>query len=249
MRPGWLRRMLFLVYRYLERVLAPGLEFAPNRYEAFLARTVAQGCRWLDVGCGHQLLPSWRRGGEQALVRKAALMVGVDPEVGALRMHTAISDRVAGDAAFLPFGDGTFDLVTANWVVEHLASPLDQFREVHRVLRLGGRFVFNTPNRRGHFVAIARMMPERLKAIGVRLLDGRVEDDRFRTFYRANSKPEISRLAEVSGFRVVNVEFVPTAAVFALVPPLAVFELLWIRLTMDWLHELRTAMIVTLERQ
>ena len=242
------RDALYSAYWRLEKLLAPGLEYSQHHYEAFLARSVTPGCRWLDLGCGHQLLPPWRRTGEQALVARAGLMVGMDPEVAALRKHETIAIRVGGDASFLPFGDETFDLVTANQVVEHLSRPLDQFSEVRRILRPGGLFVFLTPNRHGHPTMMARMTPERLKSIGVRLLEGRAEEDRFQTYYRANSKPEINALAEQAGFRVANLEFVPTTAMFAVVPPLAALELLWIRITMKWLPELRSNLIVALER-
>jgi ubiquinone/menaquinone biosynthesis C-methylase UbiE len=242
------RRVLLQIYQRLERLLAPGLEFSQTKYEALLARGVAPGCRWLDLGCGHQLLPAWRRDAEQVLVARACLIVGVDPQIEALRQHKTIAARVVGDGSSLPFPNEAFDLVTANSVVEHLAHPLDPFREVHRVLRPGGLFVLHTPNRRAHCAFIARMMPERVKAIGVRLLDGRADQDRFRAFYRANSKHEIGLLAARSGLRVVSVDFIPTTAMFAVVAPLAALELLWIRLTMRWLPALRSNLIVILER-
>ncbi len=248
-RDSKLRDALMRVYWRLERLLAPRLEYSQRQYETALTRTVAQGCRWLDLGCGHQLLPSWRRDGEEALVTRAALMVGVDPVIAALHQHRTIPLRAAGDASYLPFAKGAFDLVTANMVVEHLANPLEQFREVRRVLRPGGRFVFHTPNRRGHATILARLMPEWLKALGVALLEGRAEEDRFRTYYRANSQAQIRFLAERCGFRVVNVEFIATTALFALAAPLAALELLWIRITMRWFPDLRSNLIVTLERQ
>jgi SAM-dependent methyltransferase len=248
-RDNKLRDALLQVYWRLQRLLAPRLEFNQHRYETFLAGAVAPGCRWLDLGCGHQLLPSWRRGGEESLVSRAKLLVGLDSAIEALHRHRTITSRARGVASCLPFASATFDLVTANMVVEHFPSPLEPFREVQRVLRPGGRFVFHTPNRWGHPTIIARMVPERLKAVGVALLEGRAEEDRFRTYYRANSQEQIRVLAERCGFRVVSVEFIPTTAMFALATPLAALELLWIRITVRWFPELCSNLIVTLERQ
>ena len=47
----------------------------------------------------------------------------------------------------LPFGDGEFDLVVAMEILEHFAiDPGFVFREVNRVLRVGGVFMATTPN-------------------------------------------------------------------------------------------------------
>jgi 2-polyprenyl-6-hydroxyphenyl methylase/3-demethylubiquinone-9 3-methyltransferase len=45
-----------------------------------------------------------------------------------------------GAAESLPYEDGTFDLVTALDVVEHLDDDLGGLREMHRILRPAGAF-------------------------------------------------------------------------------------------------------------
>lgn len=61
--------------------------------------------------------------------------------------------RVA-DAEALPFPDGSFDLVVGHAVLHHLPDVEGALREVIRVLRPGGRFVFcGEPTRHGDFVA------------------------------------------------------------------------------------------------
>lgn len=49
------------------------------------------------------------------------------------------------DVQALSFADGSFDLVTATEVFEHVADDAAGFREVRRVLRDGGHFVFTVP--------------------------------------------------------------------------------------------------------
>jgi SAM-dependent methyltransferase len=46
----------------------------------------------------------------------------------------------------LPYSDGSFDLVIMSEVLEHLTTHLAVVREVGRVLKPGGHFVFTTPN-------------------------------------------------------------------------------------------------------
>jgi SAM-dependent methyltransferase len=49
------------------------------------------------------------------------------------------------DVEHLTFDDATFDLVISQDVFEHVPDPDAGFREVHRVLRPGGRHVFTVP--------------------------------------------------------------------------------------------------------
>lgn len=46
----------------------------------------------------------------------------------------------------LPFGDASFDCVISFQVIEHIERDAEFVREIHRVLRPGGRFVVSTPN-------------------------------------------------------------------------------------------------------
>lgn len=227
-----LSRQLFRLYWWLERRIAPRLRYAQYIYEDVLREHVAGARCWLDLGCGHQVLPEWRTAAEKEMTQSVRVLVGVDYDFKALRRNRAIRLRVRGDISCLPFPRQCFDVVTANMVAEHLEQPEVQFREVGRVLREGGVFLLHTPNVYGYTTAVARLIPERLKPWLIKLLEGRPREDVFRTFYRANSVSRIRLLAEHSGFEVVKVKRVASSAAFALVPFLAVAELLWIRLLM-----------------
>jgi SAM-dependent methyltransferase len=64
-----------------------------------------------------------------------------------------IEGRVA-DAERLPYADDSFDLVVGHAVLHHIPDVAGALREVLRVLRPGGRFVFaGEPTRHGDFVA------------------------------------------------------------------------------------------------
>ena len=47
----------------------------------------------------------------------------------------------------LPFPDATFDIVISFDVFEHIKDSAAPLREVHRVLRRGGRYLIQTPNK------------------------------------------------------------------------------------------------------
>jgi SAM-dependent methyltransferase len=61
------------------------------------------------------------------------------------RLRRRGSPAVAGDVTALPFPDRRFDLVGAFDIVEHVADDAVVFRELSRVLRDGGIFVFSVP--------------------------------------------------------------------------------------------------------
>jgi len=225
-----LARVLHNVYWWLEPRLAPGVQYAQTVFEESLFSVVEAGCQWLDFGCGHALLPDWRASQEEDLTRRPSRLVGVDAERAALCRNRGIRLRVCADGATLPFAGGVFDLVTANMVVEHLPEPETQFREIARVLKPGGRFVFHTPNGTGYPTLLARTLPDNLRGAAARMLEGRAGgEDRFRTFYRANTPARIGDIARNSGFAIDRIELVRSSAMFPLVTPLAAVELLLLR--------------------
>lgn len=243
------RRSLYRVYWALRAKIAPRLRYSQDDYEEALARHVRPDRDWLEIGCGHSVLPAWRAGQEREIVARCRSVVGVDYDMGSLKGHATISKKLRADVARLPFESGSFDLATANMVVEHLDRPLEQFREIHRVLRRGGVFLFHTPNALGYVTIFGRLLPDRWKQRLALLLEDRGAADVFRTHYRANTEREIRGLAARSGFEVVELELVNSDAVFAVVPPLALLELLWLRaLATRALRSLRPNLIVALRK-
>lgn len=114
--------------------------------EARLLGDVA-GRRVLEVGCGAAQCARW-------LVAAGALPVGLDLSAGMLAAAARLSASagvrvplVQADAERLPFADASFDLAcSAHGAVPFCADSAAVMREVARVLRPGGRWVFATPH-------------------------------------------------------------------------------------------------------
>jgi SAM-dependent methyltransferase len=236
-------------YRRARALITPALRYSQEAYEAAIDSTLTAGSDWLDLGCGHQILPPWRYESEVALARRARTVVGFDYDLDAMRKHRTITARVRGDISQLPFHAATFDFASANMVFEHLKDPANQLAELHRILRPGGVLVFHTPNEYGYGVVLGRAAPDWLKIKLAWWLQGREAEDVYPTYYRINSEAAIEQMAARAGFRVRDVQLVVSTPTLAPIPPLVVFELLWLRALMTKpLRSLRTNIVAVLEK-
>lgn len=121
-----------LPYRLISALLAP--------FHQLTAPTWDGGGRMLDVGCGNgRYLTTMRSlGWDVQGVEFSASGVEACLMSGLLVHH--------GDLASAGFPDGSFDLVTARHVIEHIPEPHAFMAELARVLRPGGRLVIETPS-------------------------------------------------------------------------------------------------------
>jgi ubiquinone/menaquinone biosynthesis C-methylase UbiE len=212
----------------VQRVI-PEVEHHQNRYARGLGDLVQEGCRWLDIGAGTKVHNGWIGANAKDLADRAGLLVGCDMVETHLARNALLDGAAVANATHLPFSAASFDLVTANMVLEHLDDPLAVFIEVARVLASGGHFVFVTPNVRNPLVWAASVVFS--KPVRKRLahfIEGREDEHIFHTFYRANSPRAIQNLAEQVALGVEQIE------TFNSYPnlrywPLAAIEALWIK--------------------
>lgn len=237
------------IYWRLQSFIAPTLKYSQTIYEDVLTKNCDQENLWLDMGCGHQLLPSWRFKQEVELIVKSKVIVGIDYDFYSLTQHKTIKDKVRGDITKLPFPNDSFDLATANMVFEHFDKPEEQLTEIARVLKPRGKLIFHTPNTFGYTTMMAKMIPEVIKQKLVYIFQRRKEEDVFPAFYEINSLSKITKLANMLGFKIVQIKMICSSAQFVIIPPIVFFELLWIRLLMTKIMKpFRTNIIAILEK-
>ena len=181
-------------------------------YASILRDQLARNARWLDLGCGHQFLPAWMPPSNGVAPSARTVVVGIDRDRDAIRAHPDLKLRIVGDIERLPLASGSFDLITANMVLEHVMSPDKLFREVSRVLAPNGTFLIHTPNLQGYSTVLARCVPASWRPRFARLLLGRDERDVYPTFYRGNTEEALSHLAATGHLRVVRLQTVLSSA-------------------------------------
>ncbi|MEM1383277.1 MAG: bifunctional 2-polyprenyl-6-hydroxyphenol methylase/3-demethylubiquinol 3-O-methyltransferase UbiG [Pseudomonadota bacterium] len=101
----------------------------------------------LDLGCGGGFMA-------EALASRGARVTGVDPAAQAVAAAQAHAAEVGLDIRYqtgmgeaLPLSDQSMDAVVCVDVLEHVADLSKVLAEVHRVLRPGGLFLYDTINR------------------------------------------------------------------------------------------------------
>src|SRR3984893_10505317 len=94
----------------------------------------------LDVGCGPGYVSA-------TAAERGALPIGLDFSAEMIAIAKKMFPRIEfrqGDAQNLPFADGSFDRVVANFALLHLADPARACAEAARVLKPGGKFGLTT---------------------------------------------------------------------------------------------------------
>lgn len=107
--------------------------------EDICRRVTDRRARILDVGCG--------TGANLLMLSKYGAAEGVDISEDALAFcrERGLAHVKQGAGEELPYDDGTFDLVTAFDVVEHMDDDLAGLKEMFRVLRPGGHALLFVP--------------------------------------------------------------------------------------------------------
>lgn len=119
----------------------------PARLAHFDGLVDWRGKAILDLGCGGGFM-------SEAIAGRGGIVSGLDPAAEAIAIaqaHAAsqglnIAYR-AGTGESLPYADESFDAVVCVDVLEHVTDLDRVLAEVHRVLKPGGLFLFDTVNR------------------------------------------------------------------------------------------------------
>lgn len=164
-----------------------------------IAALVRPEWRVLDFGAGRgahiDTDDSDYRRGLKILKGRVAHVEGCDVDPAVLENPHLDHATLIDPSAPLPFPDGSFDLVVANWVLEHVDDAEGVAKELSRVTKPGGWIAAATANRLGYVALAASAITNRAH---VRVLSkvqpGRLDHDVFPTRYRMNSRAILQQL-------------------------------------------------------
>jgi SAM-dependent methyltransferase len=170
-----------------------------RRFEREVDARIGPGCTLLDIGCGRTapVLQKYRRRGLN--------LIGIDcvefpTSIEGVELHNA-------DITSTALPSSTVDVAMARSVIEHVSDPLGAYREIYRILKPGGHFIFLTANFWDYASLIAHALPNRWHPKIVQIVEGREPEDVFPTMYRSNTRRKIHMLAQQSGLKVAQFEY------------------------------------------
>jgi ubiquinone/menaquinone biosynthesis C-methylase UbiE len=156
----------------------------------------------LDAGCG-RTAPVLSK-----FVGKAKRLLGVElVEFDPKTVPAGVELIQANLAKVSQVGDASVDLVISRSVLEHIKEIEPVYREMHRILKPGGGFIFLVPNFGDYVSLISWIVPNKFHAYIVSKTEGRDTHDTFPAYYKSNSRSSVARLASRTGFRIVSCEY------------------------------------------
>jgi len=202
----------------------PGWQPATDVYAGIVREYLRPDDQLLDLGCGRGGLP-------EQLNHPLGRIFGVDPDFHSLDQHRlAMVDppllRINALSQALPFAAGSFDLVIASWVLEHLAEPRADFQAIGQMLNPGSYFIFITPNKEHPLIGLNRWI-SRVSGMQdqlVRRLYGRHSVDTFPAHYKANTTVDLQNLAETGQMALIRLITVTDPSYLAFKPALYRFS-------------------------
>lgn len=147
----------------------------------------------LDAGCGNSgILTEFK-----SIVK---LIIGVDTNKKLLEENQIVNKKINANLENIPLDENSIEIVVSEFVLEHLQNPEDVFKEISRILKPGGVFIFLTPNILNPIMAFSKILPYSIHKL-LRLKLFKKEEETHRTYYRANSYRKLLKLGKLAGFQ------------------------------------------------
>lgn len=172
--------------------------FTPDEwYEAVLFRLINANTDWLDVGCGRELFPSNPNLGN-ILSKRCRLLVGVDPDDNIyenLSLHEREKCLIEQYET-----NKKFDVISLRMVAEHMTNPKETVAALERLTRSGGKVIVYTVSKWAPASLVAAATPMAVHHLVKRVLWGCSPEDTFPTAFLMNTRKELQKVFELSGF-------------------------------------------------
>jgi ubiquinone/menaquinone biosynthesis C-methylase UbiE len=141
--------------------------------------------------------------------------VDIDPDIS---LNDSLDSAHVLTEDNYPFPENTFDACVSNYVVEHVADPRAHLKEILRVLKPGGVYVFRAPNFFHYVSIVSHLTPHwfhKLVANRLRNLPSESHDP-YPTQYKMNTRPTLVHNAREAGFEIDEIRFIEKEPMYGL---------------------------------
>jgi SAM-dependent methyltransferase len=153
----------------------------------------------LDIGAGRG---SWfARNGYSCrnkirfIKDKVENLIAVDVDPAVLDNESVHDSFVVEQGCPLPFEDSSFDVIIADYVLEHIDDPAFFHKEIDRLLKPGGLFAARTPHKFSYVAIAAMLIKNRLHSRVISVVQpSRVTVDIFPTCYKMNTLSDLNKI-------------------------------------------------------
>jgi ubiquinone/menaquinone biosynthesis C-methylase UbiE len=182
----------------LVKEIFPDFKDAGEIYSEFLDQHLKTGAKILNAGCGEQAVA------EKFFIR-ASEVIGID-KIEPERVPTYLDQFIRADLIRLPLPDNYFDLIIAEWVLEHLQKPKVVLNEFKRILKPGGKVVFMTTNISSWLGILSLLTPTFIHKKLKKICLGIQEKNTFPTRYKINTIKKIEKTFSECGYKKVDLK-------------------------------------------
>lgn len=181
---------------YIEKKLSriyPSFKTGGYFFRKYLKNYINGDSIILDAGCGSGGIIS-----EFKSVPR--LIIGLDIDEKLLETNQIADKKIVADLEKIPLEDKSVDIVVSEFVLEHLKNPELVFKEIFRIVRPGGKFIFLTSNVLNLVMILSKILPlEAHRFLRRKLL--KKEEDACSTFYKTNTYRKLLKLGISVGFQ------------------------------------------------
>ena len=160
-----------------------------------------QDCFVLDAGCGTGYGSALRQ-------FRNCRRVGCDIDQNCIN-HTYLDYWIACSVEDLSIKKESFQFITCNWVLEHVSNPQKMLKEINRVLKSGGKFIFRTPNIYNYAIFLSSRTPT-IFHHWVRKLNASSDQEHIEnvpTLYKINTRRKVRKLLMKTGFDIEDLHY------------------------------------------
>lgn len=162
-------------------------------FRKYLKKYINNNSTILDAGCGNNGILS-------EFKFTPRLIIGVDVNKKLLEENKIVNKKIIANLEHIPSNSNLVDVVVSEFVLEHLRNPSLALKEISRVLKPGGVFIFITPNIINPIMTLSKIFPHTIHTfLRVTLL--KKEEETHFTYYRANTYRKLLRLGKLAGFQ------------------------------------------------